>query len=324
MNDELLVKYLVGETTEQETAGVEQWIAASENNRKYYNQYKFIWEESTRLEPAGAASENEAWERFKQIRLDREKETSRVVTLKPRFPGWLRIAAGLLLLATGSLLFYIFNGNKIPGSGKLLSVHSMDKVIQDTLPDGSVVTLNKKSSLSCRERFSGNNRTVILEGEAFFHVTPDKSKPFIIHTGDIDITVVGTSFNVKSSAEKISVIVETGIVEVSRNKEVLRVNPKEMVVAVKKENKLVKEKSTDELYNYYRTKEFICNGTPLWKLVDVLNEAYGTNIVIADSKLKDLPLTTTFHDASLEDILKIIRETFDIKTENRNGQIILH
>ena len=86
----------------------------------------------------------------------------------------------------------------------------------------------------------------------------------------------------------------------------------------------VKEKTTDVLYNYYRTKEFVCDNTPLWKLIDAINEAYHADIVIEDSRLKNLPLTTTFHEESLEEILKVISETFNIKMERRGGQIILH
>ncbi len=322
MNDDLLVKYLTGETTADETESVEQWLNASEANRKYFNQYSFIWEESKRLEPTLTVSEDDAWDRFKEFREKRQEKETPVIKLPPRFPAWLRIAAVIVLIATiGGL--YMYNEG-VFSTGRLVSFQSGEKVIADTLPDGSIVTLNKHSVLSYPSKFTGTNRTVKLEGEAFFNVTPDKRKPFIIHIAKVDITVVGTSFNVKGSAGKTSVIVETGIVEVSIRKEQIRLNPKERVVVFEDNSLSIKEKTTDMLYNYYRTKEFVCDNTPLWKLIDAINDAYQADIVIGDNRLKNLPLTTTFHDESLEEILKVIRETFNIQMERRDRQIILH
>ena len=83
----------------------------------------------------------------------------------------------------------------------------------------------------------------------------------------------------------------------------------------------VKQQVTDELYNYYRTKEFVCNNTPLWRLADVLGEAYGVHIIITDERLRSLPLTTVFKNESLDNILLVISETFNIKVEREGNTI---
>jgi ferric-dicitrate binding protein FerR (iron transport regulator) len=85
-----------------------------------------------------------------------------------------------------------------------------------------------------------------------------------------------------------------------------------------------KEAVTDKLYNYYRSKEFVCDDTPLWKLVQVVNEAYDAKIIIGRKELNDMRLTTTFNNESLEKVLEIIHLTFDITvTKKEDGQIIL-
>lgn len=95
-------------------------------------------------------------------------------------------------------------------------------------------------------------------------------------------------------------------------------------IIVKKDNDVLeKEKKTGTLYNYYRTKEFECDNTPLWKLVEVLNLAYNTHIVIERKELRNLPLTTTFNDQSLDTILEIIRQTFGITLTKTGNEIIL-
>ena len=322
MHDELLVKYLIGEAEPVESVQVEQWIAASEANRKYYDQYKFIWEQSRQLKAQRPVSEDEAWKRFKEFRSERMRGKAPVVQMKNRWYGWMRMAGIFVLIAAGGIL-YLLNRNEIAGSGKMISLQSGNQVLTDTLADGSVVTLNKQSTLAYREQFSGESRTVVLEGEAFFNVASDKAKPFIIHVEDVDVTVLGTSFNIKRDSDKTEVIVETGKVEVSKKQYKIDVSPNEMAVVYDNQPQPVKEKNTDELYNYYRTKEFVCNATPLWKLVDVLNAAYSAHIVIGDDRLKNLALTTTFHDESLDDILKVIRETFNIRVEKKGGQIFL-
>jgi ferric-dicitrate binding protein FerR (iron transport regulator) len=65
-----------------------------------------------------------------------------------------------------------------------------------TLSDGSTVELNAESSLSFPRTFGGRNREVQLSGEGFFHVTKDPKHPFIIHSGELQTTVLGTSFNI--------------------------------------------------------------------------------------------------------------------------------
>ena len=140
---------------------------------------------------------------------------------------------------------------------------------------------------------------------------------------DITVTVVGTSFNIKALEGKTQVIVETGVVRVTKNNRTIELQPNETLITSGTDSILVKEKVTDKLHQYYRSKEFVCDNTPLWKLVAVLNEAYNVNIVIERNELRNLPLTTTFYNESLEKILSIIAETFEITVERKGGQIIL-
>ena len=97
--------------------------------------------------------------------------------------------------------------------------------MNDTLPDGSFVTLNKNSSIHYPKKFPGRKRNIELKGEAFFTVTPDKEKPFVISVNDVTVTVVGTSFNIKSVSGKTQVVVESGIVQVTKNNKTIELKP---------------------------------------------------------------------------------------------------
>lgn len=167
-------------------------------------------------------------------------------------------------------------------------------------------------------------RSVKLEkGEVFFDVSPDKLKPFIIDADQVNIRVVGTSFNVKKNKDLTEVIVESGLVRVSLKDQQLELKKGEKVLIKDTDATLQKELNRDNLHNYYRTNIFVADNTPLWRMVEILNEAYDAKIEIADPKFRDLTLNTTFKEESLDTILHIISETLRIKVQKEGEKIIL-
>jgi ferric-dicitrate binding protein FerR (iron transport regulator) len=317
INDELLVKYLLGETSEEENLLIQAWINKSATNKKQYEDFKTIWEESKRLAAVSTADEGAAWQRFK-TRLEQNKETAVVRRIMPR--SWWRIAALFIVIAgTGYFGYRLFSEK--PVENIVVASHQSTKI--DTLPDGSVVILNKNSEIDYPSKFKGDTRTIALKGEAFFNVTPNKKKPFIIHVNDVTIRVVGTSFNVRSVNGVTDVIVETGVVQVTRKNKTAELHPNEKVKILQSDSILIKDTVEDKLYNYYRSKQFVCDNTPLWKFVEVLNEAYNANIVIDNPKLRSLPLTAPFDNESLDRILDVIHETFNITVTKEKDRIIL-
>lgn len=204
----------------------------------------------------------------------------------------------------------------------MLLARTTDNIVTDTLPDGSMVTLNKTSSLSYPSAFEGKKRSVKLTGEAFFKVTPDKKKPFVIAVNDVEVTVVGTSFNIKTINGFTEVIVETGIVRVTRAGKTIELHPNERL-QTNETDTLGKETIKDKLYNYYSSKEFICDDTPLSKLVDILNQAYQSNIVIGRKELRDQRINITLKNESLDRVLELISETVNAKVTRNNDQFVI-
>lgn len=333
--DELLVKFLLQETNEKETAEVHRWLQEAETNRNYFEQLKSVWEESKSLQPTITLSQDESW-----LRLKSKLEKPVKLYSSKRYYYY---AAAVIIFLLG--LFFFINRKDKPSehfahhhpekkkqdslliSEKPIMVnllHSKQGTRMDTLPDQSLVTLNRNSTLTCPKKFEGNERRVSLNGEAFFNITPDKSKPFFIDAGnDVEIKVVGTSFNVKSYTDFTEVIVETGIVEVRKFNRVVMLHPREKAKIRKSDSSIVVQKNTDKLYKYYRSKEFECDNLPLWRLVEVLNEAYGDSVVIGRKELRGLTLDTRFDNLSLENILELISETFDLKVEKQGNKYIL-
>lgn len=315
--DDLLVKQLLGEATAAEQAEVAAWLGQSEANRKHYEQLQLIWDNSKQLAAKSTVDTDACWTKFKNRIAADEQPATKTIPLTPRSNNWMRAAASLVVLVgLGWLTYFMMIGST--------TTYMADGVVMTkTLPDGTVVTLNKGSEITFNSKFSGDTRSVILKGEAFFDVTPDKSKPFVITADNAEIKVVGTSFNVKSSSAKTEVIVETGIVEVSKKKNMVTLKPKEKAIVLQSSAAPVVEAVDDVLYNYYRTKELVCNNTPLWRLVAVLNDAYNTNITIGDKRLNDLAITTTFKNESLDGVLSTISATLNVKVEKNGNNIVL-
>jgi len=305
------VKYLLGEASREEAESVLAWVEEDNSNRQYFNQFKQIWDTSSILAAGNDKDENIAWEKFRQRIHSPVKKPVVYVT-------WLRTAAVFLIIAAISLISYLVISS---GPVKQLALVSDEQVVTDTLSDGSVITLNKASSLTYPSRFKGNSRSVALKGEGFFSISPDKQKPFIITVDSIQVTVVGTSFNIKEDNTQTEIVVETGIVTVTTPGSSIRLTAGEKTV-ITASGKLEKEKVSDKLYNYYRSKEFVCDDTPLSKLVEVINRAYDAHIIIGRDELRNLPINTTFYNESLDQVLNVISLTFDIQV-NKNGDTII-
>lgn len=318
--DDLLVKCILDEANQEERAEVDKWRTEHPENEKYFNHFKLIWKQSRELASTSTVNENEAWERFRKRTAENETPVIELNSNKSNF--LIRIAAAIVVLAGVGWTVYFSMFRTHPA--ELVTVKAGASALTDTLPDGSVVTLNRKSSISYPEGFaSGVTRPITLRGEAFFDVQPDKSKPFIITVNDVTVTVVGTSFNIKSNENTTEVIVETGLVEVEKSTEKVKLQPQEKVIVHKEKKELEKERSGDELYKYYRTGKLVCNDIPLSEVVAKLSEVYNTRIVIKNKKLADEKFNTTLELKSLPADLHVIRETFSCTIEQSVDTLIL-
>jgi len=300
INDDLLAKYLLGEATMPESEEVEAWASSNPDHHKRLEDFRKILDNS-KLQIDHSIDEHQALDRL-NIRLQHEKKSI-------NYKFVLRWAAVIAIIFSAGLFCY----NNLVGNK--LSVNSGGNTVTQVLPDGSTAILNKQSSISFVGGFFNKTRAVKLKGEAFFKVSADKSKPFIISINDVQVTVVGTAFNVRGDKKGTIVIVESGIVKVNNQKDSVRLTAGEKVEVSQNQVHLTKSENQGKLYNYYYTNELICDATPLTELVTVLNEKFKSNIVIVNPSLKTLPISTTFKNESLKEILNVITETFKIKVD---------
>jgi transmembrane sensor len=308
--DALLVKFLLGEANEAEVKEASEWIALSSENEAYFHQLITVWKSGGPQVRTGNINTNDAWRHFQQ---KTGQKSSRLISF--------RIAAAVMIVCcTVALAYIVFKPEqKIV---QLMAVATNTTKTQQ-LPDQSEVVLNRNSSLEYPAEFHKTQRVVTLHGEGFFKIQPNKTQPFLIQVSDMLVKVVGTSFNIKEINGRVEIIVETGIVAVSRKGKTVELHRGEKIISAFLDSSLSLQKETDQLYNYYRTKVFTCDNTPLYKLVAVLNEAYGVQITIGRPALNSLLLTTTFENEPIEKILQIITQTLNLKAQKNGDKIVL-
>jgi ferric-dicitrate binding protein FerR (iron transport regulator) len=199
----------------------------------------------------------------------------------------------------------------------------------DTLPDGTVVTLNRGASLTFAGGSVARGLTVRLQGEGFFSVSHDPARAFVVQVGRVAIKVLGTSFEVNGNGnDSIELIVETGAVRAADRGAGDRLGDSVIVHAGERLSmtgskiwKIIPNR--DNLYGYYLGRPLVCDSVPLRRLVEVLNRADDATIVLGRKELGDLPLTTIFRGETPERILDIVALTFDLSVVRQGSEIIL-
>ena len=180
-----------------------------------------------------------------------------------------------------------------------------------TLSDGTTVCLNAGSRLSYPDKFKQNTREVTLTGEAFFKVTHNSSNPFVIYSGKIKTTVLGTSFNVKAYNEdkaiKVTVVSgKVGVLATKANHPAVLLTPNMQLVYTKTSETLATQKIEDaSAVISWQQGKLQYHNTPLSDVLADVQRKY--NVVIkADKNLLNCTLYADFNNMPLQKVLKLI------------------
>ena len=223
----------------------------------------------------------------------------------------MRVAAiltGFCLLAGG---YYLLNKNKTVSNGIALAIPSNSIENQFiTLSDGSKVVLRHGSKLNYPSTFSGNIREVELIGEAYFDIHHDNNKPFIIHTGKIKTTVLGTAFDIEAypSQKKVVVTVTRGRVKVENDhKSSVILTPNEQVVYDNLATAGQKNKVEATKTLIWASSDMVFDGVSFKSIAASLSKRYQVDIEFKNPALENCPITASFNGTeSLKDILEIL------------------
>jgi transmembrane sensor len=196
---------------------------------------------------------------------------------------------------------------------------------QLTLPDGSIIYLNKNTQISYLKSFK--KRVVKLDGEAFFEVKKQNGHPFMVETKNTSIKVLGTSFNVRAPKDTMNtrVAVLSGKVEFSSKQagKKLIIEPKQQANYNSATNEIVKSELKDNNFLAWKTGILSFNNISLKEVLSTLSENYHVEFKIKDKALLELKLTCEFKNQGIEDILSEIEILLPIKLSTDKQSIII-
>lgn len=195
------------------------------------------------------------------------------------------------------------------------------------LPDGSKVSLNGGTNLTYNMDFV-NNRTVKLEGEAYFDVIKNPASPFLVEADRLAIEVLGTQFSVTafSNEQTVDVILESGKVKITKDKEEIFkiLSPNEGFFYDKAKHSGIQKTVDSKSLTAWKDGFLIFRSDPFSEVLKRIGRYYNVKFKIEDSNIKQFSYRATFHEESLHEILRLIELTapikFEIETRSINPQ----
>lgn len=317
---ELYIKQKEGTISKDEQTELESWMQDHSDN---IHEFEVLFQESATDEKSPVFNPNDQWSELQtMIKINTESRSEKTIRL---FPWIARVAAAVILVLGFTFIFYQYKNSSNENLNLQAMVQTDDsnqKVIE--LPDGSKVWLNRNSELLYPELFEENSRTIYLKGEAFFEVTPNKDKPFIVHSGISKTTVLGTSFNLRaySKEDDIRLTVVTGKVAftLADDKEGVTVTPGNMAKLTNKTKSIEHAQNTDMNFLSWKTRHLSFNDSPIAELIKPLERHYGIEIRVQDPETLSCRFTGDFQETNIENAIKIITRATGTSFELTDGQ----
>jgi len=331
--------------TPEDEKVIEAWLEAREENRYILEAVKKIWSSAAlnKKERMKEFLPEEDWRRVSsEIRkIERSRKKERIkhfskIRKRQQFLSNLLKAAALIIVAFTSgylTLKYAPQIDKqayVPVLNEISTGAGEKANIQ--LGDGTEVELSAETELSFPESFSTNSREVTLVGQAFFDVIPDENRPFIIHTQNGVIRVLGTSFDVRSYLEenRVDVMVTEGVVEIShsevpQNKLLINRGYKGSISL--SDNSLKVEWVEDyEQYTGWLDGRLIFKEQSLKQVFRQIERWYDVKITIAEgsSSVLEEEFSANLKTRSVNEVMSVIEVAMDISYQIEEDQITVY
>jgi ferric-dicitrate binding protein FerR (iron transport regulator) len=313
----LIVRYLSKESTPEDESELLDWLAKDPSNQHVFKEWQQIWESHAVHESSFDFSKG----------LDRLNKAVDNSEVKSTRASWRKLAASITIFLAASLAIY-FIADRSSSNTEFITYQQQTTTSGQrttlSLEDGSMIILNANSSLKYPKEFSIDKREVFLVGEAFFQVSKDAKRPFIIHSGEIDTQVLGTSFNINSNKDFVTVSVATGKVKVMRGDVEEVILPKEKIVYGVQRKKMFKTVANLEHELAWKNNTIIFEDSQLSHVAVKLREFYGVSVVFEAEILKKCLVTGKFINQPIEIILKAISFSTGIRYRVEGKKITLY
>ena len=307
----LLPGYLSGDVSDKDRAIIDQWRNESLGNELLYIESLKAWEAMTLLNEMEQFNSFEALKKV-SARFEQPNSSKWWVTLQ-------RAAAVLLfpmLVYSGYLTIQNHSLKSLPVEQVMMQTISSRQgmVTQFTLADGTKVWLNSSSELQFPTRFTGDLREVKLKGEAYFEVFKNKNQPFRVNAKELNIEVLGTSFNVinyENDTQSEVILVEGKVSLTSRKDQIKKeygmMHPGQRAVYEEKLQKVITQEVEVDKYISWRDGNLIFRDDNMEDVVKRLSRWFNVEMVINDPEIKSYIYKATFRNENLNQVLTLLK-----------------
>jgi transmembrane sensor len=317
IDSDLLARYVAGEADAAQQAAVELWAASAPDHAHELERLRSVWSWSKGPSDLGDMDVDSAWKK-----VSAQMDEARIIPIgRSNRSSWAWVAAAAAVV--GVLLV-----------GRVLLSPPQQELVATTvhnsalLGDSSQVVLSPASRLVAT---MGKERSVELDGQAYFEVRRDERRPFVVHTTTIDVTVMGTAFEVTAfdGNDTVMVRVRHGKVRVALRRaendsagDTLILAAGEQTIWVRGDRLL--ERDVIGPVERWAGRIIQFNNAPLQQVVDELNSVYDSRIVLGTAAISGCPLTASFGDEPIDEIVRVIANTFGLQiTRNADGSFTL-
>ena len=319
---ELLGRYFADELSAEEREAFSQRMNADSAFNAWVHETQSVWELTEKRPSVPQFDAEKPWEAISQH--IQPTATAKRISIFRR-PVFQVAAALLLLLST----FGVWKWTESPDYQTLRASH---EPLAIQLPDGSEVWLNANSSLTYPREFTGDQRMVTLDGEAFFDVSHDPQHPFMVAGGVSTVKVLGTSFNFdsKKGAAISSLSVTTGKVLFFEGKKMEKDSTAAVVVMAGNHADLKVVDRTfslnslaNENYLSWKTGKLTFVNTPLSEVIATVEDHYGVSFDFRITPDLTKTMKSTFNQAPLDTILKTLSLTYNWQISRDGDRLVV-
>jgi transmembrane sensor len=309
----LIIKFFAEEITDSELVQLKSWLESDPENRRVFDQENELWQEASFQTKFENYKTDSTWITISS-RLGLGKSSLKSVTVFSKNNFRLIIAAASIacLIAVGAISMWISSKKsfqQIAACSTTIDTKAGEKA-HILLSDSSRIILNSDSKVEYVGNYNLFDRRVKLTGEAFFEVSTNPEKPFVVQLDKMSISATGTRFNVFSFANenRIETTLEEGAIKVIvKGKEPINVRSGQQVVYFVNTGEVrVLDVNTDT-YTSWKENMLRFNDTPLEEVLRRIGRKYNVTFEVANRELLDLKYTATFIDESIEEVMQMLK-----------------
>ena len=321
-----VVRYVFGEYAPEEEAGLQAWIAEDQTRATLASELRQVWKATE-----GSSAERDVDAAWKAVRgqlaserpaergsaLDRPRRGRRSTLRRSRRAGrsWFGAAAGAVIIAAIAFITMLLHDNpftQVPSPQAKVFTTEKGQRATVHLSDGTRVRLNVDSKLTLPSDFANSTREVMLEGEAYFDVARDTTRPFIVQAGEASVHVLGTSFNVEAytGERQVQVAVAEGEVALkagaSERQDTVVLKPQQLGVASGRHLQAVRHGVALSSYLAWTKGKLVFRDAPLDEVSRKLSRWYDLRVETQVPPGTVDRLNATFDSLPLSQILKAV------------------